>query len=378
MKVRTKRTYRPTWAEIDLDAVRYNLASVKGLISRDVNVMAVVKADAYGHGILPVSRALCEEGVDYLGVATVDEAISLREGGLTVPILVLGSVLKSEARAAMKEDITLTLADRHLLDIVREIAREMDTVQKVHVKVDTGMGRLGPWYTEAAELIRTAAAMPEIEIEGIYSHFSSAGRDKMITEWQIEAFDTVLNEAEKVCNDLKYRHISNSIGLVDWSRSHFDMVRSGIMLFGVYPKPEFRKCLELRPVMSLKTRIVFLKEVPAGRSVSYGRTYITQNPTRIATLPIGYADGYGRILSNRAHALVKGQEAMVVGMVTMDQTMLDVGHVFDVNIGEEVVLIGSQGGTHISVEKVAKEAGTIPYEVLSAITKRVPRVYTGR
>lgn len=377
MRSINKKTYRPTWAEVDLSAVKDNLAAVKGLIAREVNIMAVVKADAYGHGILPISRVLCQQGVDYLGVATVDEALAIRKGGINAPVLVLGSVLAREAAAAMSHGITLTLADAYLLETVRDLARSMGIVQKVHIKVDTGMGRLGPWHEEALELIKRSDEAEEIETEGVYSHFSSAGRDRMITEKQMQSFAGVLRKIDELGIEVKYRHISNSIAVGDWEKAHFNLVRPGIMLYGVYPKQDFRQLLRLRPGMSLKTKVVFLKDVPAGRAVSYGRTYITQKPTRIATLPIGYADGYGRILSNRAHALVKGEKARVVGMVTMDQTMLDVGHIDDVRIGEEVVLIGAQGDSQISVESVSKEAGTIPYEVLSAITKRVPRVYIG-
>ena len=370
--------YRPTWAEIDLDAVRDNFSRIRALIDDSVEIMAVVKANAYGHGLREVSKALVEEGACYLGVATVDEALYLREDGLDAPILVLGAVLGEEAKAAAENDITLTLCDHELLRILSGIAKKTASRPKVHVKVDTGMGRIGVWHEEAASFIKEVHGSRDVDLEGAYTHFSSAARDKMVTHLQIDDFEKVLADVKKSGIDLKYRHAANSIAVVDWKRSHMNLVRPGILLYGVYPKESFRRTLKLDPVMNLKTRIVYLKETPPGRSISYGRTYITQKKTKIATIPIGYADGYGRILSNKAEALVRGQYVRIVGMVTMDQTLLDVGQVKDVAVGDEVVLIGRQGSAEILIEKIAKLAGTIPYEILSAITDRVPRIYKGR
>ncbi|MFC1548407.1 alanine racemase [Candidatus Omnitrophota bacterium] len=367
--------YRPTWAEVNLDAVRRNLKSIRELIDRNVDVMAVVKANAYGHGIHHISDVLVREGVNYLGVATVDEALSLRSSGIDIPILVLGSVLDEEAKAAVSEDITLTLCDAELLKTLIKLANETGMRPKVHVKVDTGMGRIGVWHEEALDFIKEVRSKKEVELEGIYTHFSSAGRDKEMTRMQISSFEDILRGLEDLGIDIRYKHAANSIAIVDWKKSHQNLVRTGILLYGVYPKKSFRKGFKLEPVMNLKTKIVHLKDTPPGRSISYGRTYITQKHTKIATIPIGYADGYGRILSNKAEALVKGQYVKIVGMVTMDQTLLDVGSVDDVQVGDEVVLIGRQGGAEIHVEKIAKLAGTIPYEILSAITDRVPRVY---
>ncbi len=369
--------YRPTWAEIDLDAVRYNLGCIRGLVDEKVAIMAVVKANAYGHGIDRVSRVMVEEGVDYLGVATVDEALNLRRSGIDTPILVLGSVLEQEAKAAVEHDITLTLCDPGLLEVLANIAKRAKARPRVHIKVDTGMGRIGVWHEEALGFVREVFSRKKIEAEGVYTHFSSAGRDKMVTRLQIGSFEKVLKDMESHGFDVKYKHAANSIAVVDWKRSHLNLVRPGILLYGVYPKEDFRRNFDLKPVMNLKTRIVHLKDAPPGRAISYGRTYITQKRTKIATIPIGYADGYGRILSNKAEALLNGEYVRVVGMVTMDQTLLDVGHVKDVMVGDEVVLIGRQGRSEILIEKIAKLAGTIPYEILSAITDRVPRVYKG-
>ncbi|MBD3379831.1 MAG: alanine racemase [Candidatus Omnitrophica bacterium] len=372
-----KTTYRPTWAEIDLNALKHNLKSVKSLLREGVGVMAVVKANAYGHGICEVSRALVEEKVEYLGVATVDEALTIRKEGINIPVLVLGSVLREEAEVCVDNGVTLTLCDPDLLRDLDEIARKKKKKAKVHVKVDTGMGRIGVWHENALEFVKHAAKSGNIDLEGIYTHFSSAGRDKMFTKLQISSFSDLLSRIEGCGICIRYKHSANSIAAVDWKETHLNLVRPGIVLYGVYPKEDFRKLFELEPVMNLKTRIVFLKDTPSGRSISYGRTYITQKPTVIATIPIGYADGYGRILSNKAKALVKGKFVRVVGMVTMDQTLMDVGNVRGISLGDEVVLIGKQGASEIQIEKIAKLAGTIPYEILSAITDRVPRVYKG-
>ena len=367
--------FRPTWAEIKLDAVRYNLEQIRAFLDKDVAVMPVVKANAYGHGISEVSRVLVSNGIEYLGVATVDEALKLRGDGIGVSILVMGSVLEDEARAATRNDITLTLCDPRLLQILIGIAKETGRPPRVHVKVDTGMGRIGVWHEDAVDFIKRVARVKQVDLEGVYTHFSSAARDKMYTSFQIEFFETVLEDLRDEGINVKYRHAANSIAVVDWKISHMNLVRPGIVLYGIYPKEDFRKVLKLRPSMNLKTRIVHLKKTPPGRAISYGRTYITQKDTVIATIPIGYADGYGRILSNRAEALVKGQLVRIAGIVTMDQTLLDVGHVAGVAVGDEVVLIGEQDGMEIPVEKIAKLAGTIPYEILAGITDRVPRIY---
>lgn len=368
-------SYRPTWVEIDLDALRYNFSNIRKMLSDGVDIMGVVKANAYGHGICEVSRTLVESGVDYLGVATVDEALKIRSVGIDAPVLVMSAVLEEEAEAAIARDITLTLCDSDFLSVLSDISVRLNKTPKVHIKVDTGMGRIGVWHEQAVRFIKDACARKDIEIEGVYTHFSSAGRDKMITRLQIGCFENILGELENANINIRYKHSANSIAIVDWPHSHLNLVRSGVLLYGVYPKEEFRQWFDFKPVLSLKTKIVYLKDTPPGRSISYGRTYITQKHTKIATIPIGYGDGYGRILSNRAEALVNGKFTKVVGIVTMDQTLLDVGDIDDISVGDEVVLIGRQAESFISVEKISRLAGTIPYEILACITDRVPRVY---
>jgi alanine racemase len=366
--------YRPTWAEVDLGAIEYNYRQVRKFVGRDVKIMAVVKANAYGHGTVEVSAVLEKLGVDYLGVATTDEAVRLRDHGIKSPILILGSVLPGEAKVAVEKDITLTLCSYELLEALKNETRN-GLRAKVHVKVDTGMGRIGIWHENAAAFIRDVIKEKGISLEGVYTHFSSAGRDDFFTNYQIESFEKVVAGLAKDWINIPLKHAANSIATVDFKRAHLNLVRPGLIIYGLYPKHTFPKFIKLKPALSLKTRIVYIKEAPPGRSVSYGRTYITQRQTRIATLPIGYADGYSRNLSNKAAVIVGGRLAPIVGKVTMDQTMIDVGHIKGVRTGDEVVLIGRQGREEIRAEKLARIAGTIAYDVICSISNRVPRIY---
>ena len=366
--------YRPTWAEIDLRAIAYNYRQVKKVVGKNINVMAVVKANAYGHGTVEVSKALERLGVAYLGVATTDEAIRLRDHGIKSPILILGHVLPEEVKPAMERDITLTICGYELMESIKAAAKR-GIKAKVHVKIDTGMGRIGIWHEEAMHFIKNISQEKDVVIEGIYTHFSSAGRDDFFTNYQIEAFEKLLSKLEDFDIDIPLKHAANSIATVDFKRSHQNMVRPGLIIYGMYPKYTFPKLIRLKPALAFKTRVAYLKDTPAGRSISYGRTYITQKATVIATLPVGYADGYERNLSNKAEVLIRGKRAPVIGKVTMDQTMIDVGRIHGVKVGDEVVLIGRQGRNEIRAEKIARLAGTIAYETVCSISNRVPRVY---
>ncbi len=372
---------RPTWAEIDLGAIRYNLRQIKKLVGSGIRsspkIMVVVKANAYGHGLVEVAKTLQNSGVHSLGVATLDEAIVLRTEGIKLPVLVMGAILPGEVNTALDYDVALTLCNKELARTLNNKAKAKNITIPVHIKIDTGMGRIGIWHEKALEFVKMLKKMRNIRMEGIYTHFASASRDNFFTNYQLEAFEGLLKKLAQENIQFSYRHAANSIALVDLKKSHFNLVRPGIIVYGMYPKRSFVKILKLKPALSLKTRIVYLKEVPQGRSISYGRTYITEKATRIATLPIGYADGYGRILSNRASVLVKGQKAPVVGKITMDQTMVDVGHIKGVRIGDEVVLIGHQRQVEMRTEEIARVSKTIPYEIVCSITNRVPRVYKG-
>ena len=374
-------TSRPTWAEIDLGAIKYNLAQIKKLVGgarkNSPKIMVVVKANAYGHGLIKVAKTLEKLRVDYLGVASLDEAIALRKEGIKLAVLVLGSILPEEVDLALDYDVALTVCNKELAQALNNKAKAKNITVPVHIKIDTGMGRIGIWHEEAPEFVKMLKRMKYIRAEGIYTHFTSASRDIFFTNYQLESFENLLRRLDRENIQFHYKHAANSIALVDLKKSHFNLVRPGIIVYGMYPKRNFAKILKLKPALSLKTRIVYLKDVPVGRSISYGRTYITEKPTRIATLPIGYADGYGRILSNRASVLVKGEKAPVVGKVTMDQTMVDVGHIKGVGIGDEVVLIGHQVRLQMRTEEIARVSKTIPYEIVCSITNRVPRVYKG-
>ena len=370
----THTHHRSTWAEIDLKAIEYNYRQVRKHVGKGINIMAVVKANAYGHGTVEVSNALERSGVDYLGVATTDEAVRLRDHGIKCPVLVLGSVLPAEVGVAIEKDITLSVCDEELFDVIRKEGLRGGKL-KVHIKIDTGMGRVGIWHEEALDLVKKVSTEKDMILEGIYTHFSSAGRDDFFTAYQIEAFEKLLSSIEKNWIKIPLRHAANSIATVDFHRAHLNLVRPGLVIYGMYPKHTFPKIIRLKPALELKTRIVFIKDTPPGRSISYGRTFITQKHTRIATLPIGYADGYGRKLSNKAEVLIRGRRARVVGKITMDQTMVDVGHINGAKVGDEVVLIGKQGGEEIRAENLARMAESIAYEVVCGISNRVPRVY---
>jgi len=374
----TRTRYRPTWAEVDLKALEYNYIQVKRLSGKDVQMMAVVKANAYGHGTVEISKVLEGMGVNYLGVATTDEAVRLRDHGIKTSILVLGSVLPEEVKVAKDCDITLTLCSHDILKEIKALAKteeEQRTRMKVHIKIDTGMGRIGVWHEDALRFVKEVSGEKSITLEGIYTHFSSAGRDEFFTAYQMESFERLLTSIEKSWIKIPLKHAANSIATVDYKRAHLNLARPGLIIYGMYPKHTFPKLIKLKPVLSLKTRVVFLKDIPPGRSISYGRTFISQRHTKIATLPIGYADGYHRGLSNKAEVLIRGHFASIVGKITMDQTMIDVGHIRGVKIGDEVVLIGKQGKREIHIEKLARLAGTIAYDFVCGISNRVPRIY---
>ncbi|MDD5072822.1 MAG: alanine racemase [Candidatus Omnitrophica bacterium] len=370
------RTSRPTWTEIDLDAIAHNYHALKARLSKDTNILAVVKANAYGYGMVEVARRLQKEKVPYLGVACVDEGIALRRAGIRTPVLVLSSVLPKEAEYALYYDLTLTVCDKILASAVDKAARKLKKQALVHVKVDTGMGRLGVWHDEAGRLIKDLLSFRNIVIEGIFTHFASADEeDVRYTSGQIENFKRLATEMEISGIEIQYVHAANSAGAMLYKDSHFNMVRPGLMLYGLYPNQNLMRTVKLKPALSLKTRIIYLKKTPPGRYISYGRTHMTDRETVIATLPVGYADGLNRHLSNKGEVLVRGWRAPVVGRICMDHTMVDVGGIKGAKVGDEAVIIGSQKGESITVEDIAELLDTIPYEVVCWISARVPRIY---
>lgn len=369
------RFFRPTLAEIDLRAVRHNICIIKQLIGHNIKILGVVKADAYGHGMRQVSKVLIEEGIEYLGVASLDEARELRRSGIKENILCLGAILPEEAKGVLEFNVIQTVSDLGIAKILSRLGRTKEKNIKVHIKIDTGMGRLGVWHAEAIGFIKKVASMDNITIEGIFTHFPSAEDDRVFTLAQIKAFNALIKNLQKQGINIPLRHASNSMGLIDFKEAHMNMVRPGLIMYGLHPRRDLFNSLSLSPVLKLKTKIVNIKSVPKGRSVSYGRAYVANEDTKVATIPIGYGDGYQRHLSNRADVLIKGKRAPVVGKICMDMAMVYVGHIKGVKVGDEVVLIGIQGKDAIKVEELAGLIYSIPYEIVCNIGQRVPRIY---
>ena len=373
-----KKLLGSTWMEIDLDAIAQNVRNIKKLIGEKKELMAVVKGNAYGHDILEVSSVVLKNGASRLAVARLEEGIFLRKTGITVPILVLGLTLKQQAELLVSYNITPTVSEYEMIEKLSESAFKEDKIVKVHLKVDTGMGRIGIFSNHVLNFIKKAKVLKNVEIEGIFTHFSVADeKDKSYTEKQFGKFMEVLTFLEKEGIKIPVKHVSNSATLLDLPHMWLDLVRPGISLYGLYPSREVQKTVKLIPAHTFKTRIVFLKELPAGEYISYGRTYTTkQKRTVIASLPVGYADGYSRLLSNQGEVLVRGKRFPVIGRVCMDQTMIDVTNLPQVEIGDEVVLWGRQGEEEITVEEIAEKIGTINYEIVHMPDKkRVPKLF---
>ncbi|MFW6055211.1 MAG: alanine racemase [Thermodesulfobacteriota bacterium] len=383
--------HHPVWAEIDLSAIGHNCREVKRIIPRQTRFMAVVKADACGHGALMAAKTALNNGADRLGVARAAEGVSLRQAGFQVPILVLGYTSPAETGLLLDHDLTQTLFDPEQAGEFSQKAQVRGKILKGHLKIDTGMGRLGlpavpeagqdvPFKPEALKQALNMASLSGIHLEGCYTHFAQAdSADKTHAQGQLQCFLAFIRTMEKKGLKFELYHAANSAGVIDLPESHLDMVRPGIMLYGLYPSREVdHRAVSLRPSMSLKTRVAQIKEVGPGFHVSYGSTFVTGERTKIATLPVGYADGYRRNLSSRSAMLIRGVRAPVVGRVCMDQTMLDVGHIANVEMGDEVVAFGSDGKGGLPVAEVADQLGTISYEVVSGVSDRVERRYQER
>jgi len=367
--------YRQTFAEINLGALRHNLRQVRNMIGRDTMVLGVVKADAYGHGMREISKALVNAGVEYLGVASLDEAGELRRSGIKSPIIVLGSILPREADGVLKFNVVQAVSCLSVARALSRLARKKRKNIKVHIKIDTGMGRLGFWHEEAVDFVKKISSLRNITIEGIFTHFPSAEDDPFFTKNQLKDFNLLVRDLSDMGIDIPIKHTSNSAALIDFKDAHMNMVRPGLIMYGLHPRGDLFDRLNLRPVMKLKTKIVNVKRVPKGRSISYGRKYTANEDTDIAVIPVGYGDGYSRHLSNRADVLIKGKRAPIVGRICMDMTMVYVGHIKDAKAGNEVVLIGAQGKDIIRAEELADLIYTVPYEIVCNIGRRVPRVY---
>ncbi len=364
--------YRPTWAEVNLGNLAHNFNQIKKLLAPEVKIMVCVKADAYGHGLVPVSKKLVSCGVDYLGVASIDEGIKLREAGINVPILILGLILKKDILPVFKYRLTTTVCDEELASALNNKAKLKGEPINVHIKVDTGMGRIGVLHQDAEGLVKRIHKLKFINIEGIFTHFAFADMNKDFTSYQIGLFNRLIHKLNKEGIHIPLVHAANSMGVIDYDNSHFNMVRPGLVIYGLYPKKDLK--INLKPVLSLKTKVLFVKRLPKGYGISYGHDYVTKNDTTIVTLPIGYGDGYPRNLSNRAPVLIGGERFKISGRICMDQIMSDVGD-FKARVGDEAVLIGSQGKNRITAEELALLCDTIPYEIVCGLGSRVPRVY---
>ena len=367
-------------ATIDLTAIDHNFRALRSLTRPPTRMMAVVKANAYGHGAVTVAETAVAAGADALGVARVGEAVALRREGIGIPILVFGHAPAGRAAELIEHGIAGTVHDVEGAQALSDAARAVGDRVEVHVKIDTGMGRIG-LPAEDIDSARTVFELPGLRPTGIYTHFASAdSEDKTFARRQIQRFqDSVRRLSPHFPPETPMvRHAANSAAIIDLPEAHFDLVRPGLSLYGLYPSPHQRGRVDLRPAMTLISRIVHLKQVPAGFPVSYGSTYITAEPTAIATVPVGYADGYDRLLSSRGRMLVRGNYAPVVGRVCMDQTMIDVGHIPDAAVGDEVVILGRRGTGEVSADEIADLTGTINYEVVSTITARVQRRYIRR
>lgn len=361
---------RPTWAEISLDSFESNLGEARKLVKRNVSVMAVVKADAYGHGAKILGAAALRFGADLLGVATVSEAVELRESGIKGGIFLLGGIDPSEADTVVEKSLTPACHSTSVLKALSKSAVRLEKTASYHLKIDTGMTRLGVGAGEVESFFSSVSGLPGVELEGIFTHFASSEDTRSdYTDYQLEVFGEALDILGEMGLRYRFAHSANSAAIQRFPGSHMDMVRPGIMLYGSYNMGE----VSLRPVMKLKTKIVQLRKIPPGTSVGYGGNFVASRETVIATLPVGYADGYPRKLSGRAKVSVGGKLASIVGSVCMDFIMVDVTDIQGTRVGDEVVLFGDG---LVSVEDVSAWAETIPYEIMCMISPRVPRVYT--
>jgi alanine racemase len=364
-----------SWVEVDLGHFAANWAQMKRLVGPDVKIMQVVKADAYGHGAIEISNAALANGASCLGVANADEGVQLRVSGITAPIVILSPATDSEIDQIIKYNLTPSVSD---LSFAREFQKRTHKAgirAPIHVEVDTGMGRGGTMQAEACQAVREIASFPNLIVEGIFTHFSESEILSCYNDQQWHAFTEILEKlaAQGLCIPL--RHISNSGAILNYPQYRLDMVRPGIMSYGIYPSPETRDKAALAPVMSFKTRVVLVKEFPEGYSIGYGRTFITRRPTRIATIPVGYGDGYGWLLGNQGEALIRGKRAPIAGRISMDMCTLDVSHIPECAVGDEVVLMGEQGKEKITADGIAAKLHSISYEILCALGKRAPRVF---
>ncbi|HLR20744.1 MAG TPA: alanine racemase [Tissierellaceae bacterium] len=370
--------HKGTRVEIDLDNLAFNIEQINNLINEGTKIMAVVKANGYGHGAIDTSKVFLENGADRLGVSLYQEAMELRKSDIKAPILIFNYVPEDKYKKVIENNLTLTIYNYEDALALSNKAEKMDKKVRVHLKVDTGMGRIGflPNQKEIEKVIKISR-LNYLEIEGIYSHFAAADEsNKSFVKKQYDRFNWFIKKLNNNNIEIPIKHISNSAGIIDHPEYNLDMVRPGIILYGYYPSDYVNKAdISLKPAMTLKTNISFLKTLPKNASIGYNRTFITDKESRIATLPIGYADGYYRVLSGKGEVFINGEKAPIVGSICMDQLMVDVTNIQDTNRLDEVVLFGYENNKYPRVEEISKLLGTSHYEVISIIGRRVPRIY---
>jgi len=367
---------RPTRIEVDLENLAFNFRSISAFISPGCSLMAVVKANGYGLGSMEVANVFLENGCQRFAVATPDEAVELREGGISEPILVLGPSPREAAEVFVASDIAAACTDVSFAETMSREAAARGRTARLHLKIDTGMGRIGFLPAEVPEVVERILRLPNVDLEGVFTHFACADeRNPDYTITQFSRFGEVLDSLRSRGIRFRMRHVCNSAGTVNFPEMHLDAVRPGIILYGMWPSRFCRSSVELKPVFEVKSAVAVVRELPPCSGVGYGLRYMTRGAERVAVIPIGYHDGFARPLSMKASVLVRGMRAPLIGSICMDQTMVDVTHIPDVIPGDEVVLVGSQGAETVSPEEIAGYLGTINYEIPSLFTKRVPRVY---
>ena len=377
-----------TWAQIDLNAIRHNFRVLRKLapptagLAGKTKILAVIKADAYGHGMLPVAKVLVQEKVDFIGLSNLTEGVALRQTGIRTPVLLFETTLPEQAKDIVDYDLTPTVCNLELARALDKYARQQGRLVDIHVKVDTGMGRLGVWHEEALDFIKKLSRLRNLRIQGICTHFPSADTDRAFTQKQIRQLSMLVGQLKRSGLNIPSVHAANSMGLVGYPNKILNLARPGLMLYGLYPRPELEKKIKLRSVMSVHSKIIFLKRIQKGRSISYGRTFIARRPMTVATLPIGYSDGYLRGLSGKADVLIGGRRCPVLGRVTMDQIVVDVSKIKNPRPGMPVTILGKQGKEprgslleEVRACELARLAHTINYEIVWSLGSRLPRVY---
>jgi len=370
---------RPAYLEVDLDALAYNVRNIKKRLGKDVELMAIVKADGYGHGAYEVAKVALENGAGSLGVAILEEGIELREKGIKAPIINLFPEPPERAEKVVEYDLDQVITDLGFVKRLSQEAKRQNKCSHIFIEIDTGLGRYGIPPQKIIDLVRRIKKLENVRLKGILSQFSTADQlKKDFAYHQLSVFKNTLDELESFSNHIPIKSIANSGAVLDIPASYFNHVRVGHLLYGLYPSLETTESIKVKPAMSLKSKVMFIKEVEKGTPISYGKTYIAKKKAKIATIPLGYADGYSRLLSNKGEVLIRGKRAKVVGRVCMDAFMVDVSHIPDVKLGDEVVVMGKQGKEEITAHNLGRWTGTFAYEIMTRMGKRLPVVYKQR